>query len=187
MVTPEQYLELDRKAERKSEYFNGEMFAMAGASREHNLIATNTAGQISSQLRSKPCEVYQGDMRVRVVATGLNTYPDIVIVCGTPRLLDGYQDTLLNPKAIIEILSPSTEAYDRGRKFEQYGLIESLEQYLLLSQDRVRADLFSRQADGTWLLRAASRPEESVELSSVGCRLSLAESYEKVEFSAEGS
>jgi Uma2 family endonuclease len=183
-LTPEQYLEIERKAERKSEYWNGEMFAMAGASRAHNLIATNTTRQASTQLRSRICEVYQGDMRVKVVATGLNTYPDVVIGCGQLHHLDARQDTLLNPKAIAEVLSPSTEAYDRGRKFEHYGQIESLEQYLLLSQDRMRAELFSRQPGGKWLLTFATHPEEFVELSSVGCRLSLAECYEKVIFPA---
>jgi Uma2 family endonuclease len=186
-LTPEQYLEIERKAERKSEYWNGEMFAMAGASEPHNLVASNTASLAHAQLRSKPCRVYHSDMRIRVLATGLNTYPDIVIVSGERLFLDGLRDTLLNPKLIVEVLSPSTEAYDRGRKFEHYRQIESLEQYLLLSQDRMQAELFSRQPGGQWLLRFATRPEEFVELSSVGCRLSLAECYEKVDFPLNSS
>ena len=141
-LTPEQYLEIERKAERKSEYWNGEMFAMAGATAPHNLVASNTSSLAHAQLRSKPCRVYQSDMRVRVLATGLNTYPDVVIVCGEQRFLDGHQDTLLNPKVIVEVLSPSTEAYDRGLKFAHYRQIESLDPYLLLSQDRMQAELF---------------------------------------------
>jgi Uma2 family endonuclease len=181
-LTPEQYLEIERNAERKSEYWNGEMFAMAGATAPHNLVASNTSGLAHAQLRSKPCRVYHSDMRVRVLATGLNTYPDVVIVCGEQLFLDGLRDTLLNPKAIVEVLSPSTEAYDRGRKFGHYRQIESLEQYLLLSQDRMQAELFSRQPSGQWLLAFATHPEEFVDLSSVGCKLSLAECYEKVDF-----
>ena len=183
-LTPEQYLEIERKAERKSEYWNGEMFAMAGGTEPHNLVASNTASLAHAQLRSKPCRVYHSDMRIRVLTTGLDTYPDIVIVCGERLFLDGNRDTLLNPKVIVEVLSPSTEAYDRGRKFEHYRQIESLEQYLLLSQDRMQAELFSRQPSGQWLLTFATHPEEFVELSSVGCRLSLAECYEKVDLPA---
>ncbi len=126
----------------------------------------------------------KSDMRVRVLATGLNTYPDVAIVCGERLFLDGHRDTLLNPKVIVEVRSPSTEAYDRGRKFEHYRQIESLEQYLLLSQDRMQAELFSRQPSGQWLLAFATQPEELVDLSSVGCTLSLAECYEKVDFPA---
>ncbi len=182
-LTPEQYLEIERKAERKSEYWNGEMFAMA-AHPNHIICPPPTASLAHAQLRSKPCRVYQRDMRVRVLATGLNTYPDVVIVCGERLYLDGHHDTLLNPKVIVEVLSPSTEAYDRGPKFEHYGQIESLQQYLLLSQDRMRAELYSRQAGGQWLLTFASHPEEFVDLSSVGCTLSLAECYEKVDLPA---
>jgi Uma2 family endonuclease len=106
----------------------------------------------------------------------------VIIDCGEELFLDGHRDTLLNPKVIVEVLSPSTEAYDRGRKFEHYRQIESLEQYLLLSQDRMQAELFSRQPSGQWLLAFAAHPEEFVDLSSVGCKLSLAECYEKVDF-----
>ncbi len=183
-LTPEQYLEIERKAERKSEYWNGEMFAMAGATAPHNLVASNTSSLAHAQLRSKPCRVYHSDMRVRVLAAGLDTYPDVIIDCGEELFLDGHRDTLLNPKVIVEVVSPSTEAYDRGRKFEHYRQIESLEQYLLLSQDRMQAELFSRQPSGQWMLAFATHPDEFVELSSDGCRLSLAECYEKVDLPA---
>jgi len=181
-LTPEQYLEIERKAEYKSEYFEGEMFAMAGAREAHNLVVANLLSQIHSQLRSRPCRVYPSDMRVRVKATGLYTYPDVVVVCGEPRFLDEQRDTLLNPTLIVEILSPTAEAYDRGRKFEHYRSLEFLKEYLLISSERVGAELFTRQLDGRWLLTAATRPAETIELQSVACRIALADIYEKVEF-----
>ena len=180
-LTPEQYLEIERAAEFKSEYYQGEMFAMAGAVRVHNLLAVNATREISEQLRKRPCETYSNDMRVHVPTTGLYTYPDVVVLCGKPAYLDHNQDTLLNPTVIVEVLSPSTEAYDRGRKFEHYRTIGSLRQYLLISSDRVHADLFTLQ-DGRWVLTSADGPEDALELESIGCRLAMADLYEKVEF-----
>jgi Uma2 family endonuclease len=184
LLTPEQYLEIEREAERKSEYWQGEMFAMAGAGEPHNLLVTSITVQIYSQLRSSACRTYSNDMRVHISATGLYTYPDIVVVCGVPQFLDGRRDTLLNPTLIVEVLSPSTEAYDRGRKFENYQSIDSLKQYLLVASERVHADLFTRQPGGQWLLTAASGIEDTVDLESVGCRITLRDSYERVEFSS---
>jgi Uma2 family endonuclease len=178
-LTPEQYLEIERKAEYKSEYFNGEMFAMSGARRKHNLIQTNLLSELGAQLRGRPCEAYPSDMRVRVSATGLYTYPDAVVVCGEPLFLDDREDTLLNPTLIVEVLSPSTEAYDRGQKFEHYQKIDSLRYYLLISSDRVHADLFTL-AERRWT--PASHLEDTLELDSIGCRLKLADLYEKVTF-----
>jgi Uma2 family endonuclease len=183
-LTPEQYLEIERQAERKSEYWQGEMFAMAGAGEPHNLLVTNINGQLYTHLRSSACRVYTNDMRVRVSATGLYTYPDIVVVCGVPQFLDGRRDTLLNPTLIVEVLSPSTEAYDRGRKFEHYQSIDSLKQYLLVASERVHTDLFTRQAGGHWLLTVAGGIEDAIDLESVGCRITLRDSYDKVEFDA---
>jgi Uma2 family endonuclease len=183
-LTPEQYLEIERQAEQKSEYWQGEMFAMSGAAEPHNLVVPNITVQIHTQLRSRDCRIYSNDMRVRVSATGLYTYPDIVVVCGAPQFLDGRRDTLLNPTLIVEVLSPSTEAYDRGRKFEHYQSIPSLQQYLLVASERVHADLFTRQPDGLWLLKAAGSPEDIIELDSIGCRLTLRDTYERVEFSS---
>jgi len=183
-LTPEQYLEIERQAERKSEYFNGEMFAMAGAKEAHNLLVANLVGRLHEQLRSRPCRVYPSDMRVRVSATGLYTYPDVIAVCGQPRFLDDQKDTLLNPDLIVEVLSPSTEACDRGRKFEQYKSLESLREYLLVASDRVHADLYARHTDGRWLLTSADRMEDSLALESVGAQLTLADLYEKVELPA---
>ena len=183
-LTPEQYLEIERKAEFKSEYYQGEMFAMSGAREGHNLIVWNLAAELHRQLRAKPCRAYINDMRVRVNATGLYTYPDVAAVCGEPQFLDENRDTLLNPSLIVEVLSPSTEAYDRGRKFEHYRSVESVSEYLLVSSERVSAELYTRQPDGRWLLTAAAHMEDSLDLQSVGAHLSLADLYEKVDLAA---
>src|SRR5437868_8492820 len=134
LLTPEEYLAIERKAEYRSEYLNGEMFAMTGASRKHNLIALNIAGELRQQLKSKPCEAYVNDMRVRIPATDLYTYPDVTVVCGDPEFEDAFIDTLLNPTLLIEVLSESTESYDRGKKFGYYRTIQSLAEYLLVAQ-----------------------------------------------------
>lgn len=182
-LTPEQYLEIERKAEFKSEYFNGEMFAMSGAREPHVLISSNANGELHQQLRKRPCRAYTADMRIRVSPSGLYTYPDISVVCGEPQFLDEDRDTLLNPTVIVEVLSESTEAYDRGQKFELYRSVASLSEYLLISSLRISAELFTRQADGRWILTARTSLEESIELESIGCRLLLADLYEKVDFS----
>ena len=184
-LMPEQYLEIESKAEFKSEYYNGEMFAMAGAGRAHILICGNASDQLRRRLREGPCEVYQSDMRVKVNATGLYTYLDAVVAC-TPQFLDDQEDTLLNPTLIVEVLSPSTEAYDRGRKFEHYRSVESLTAYLLVSSDRIHVDLFTRQPEGRWLLASTDRLEDAIELQSIGCRVAVADLYERVEFGEEG-
>ena len=181
LLTPEQYLEIERQAESKSEYWRGAMFAMAGVSREHNLIVGNLLASLHSQLRRRPCEVYPSEMRVFIPATGLYTYPDVVALCGDPRVTDDRMDTLLNPAFLAEVLSPSTEAYDRGRKFEHYRTIESLQEYLLVAQDRIHVDLYTRQPDGTWSLREGARPEDTLSLLSIGCQISLADVYEKLD------
>ena len=192
LITPEQYLEIERRAEFRSEYYQGEMFAMAGplamagARRNHNLLAGNVFAQVHTQLRRRECEVYSNDMRVRVT-TELYTYPDIAIACGQIEFLDANEDTLLNPTVIMEVLSPSTEAYDRGKKFELYRSLDSLREYVLVSSDRIQIERYSRQAEGKWLLTAASRLEDTIELESAGCALSLADVYERVEFAAEGT
>jgi Uma2 family endonuclease len=181
-LTEREYLEIERKAEFKSEYFAGEMFAMAGAKEAHNLLVTNLVTELNLQLRPRPCRVYSNDMRVRVSPGGLYTYPDVISVCGDPQFLDEQRDTLLNPGLLVEVLSPSTEGYDRGRKFEQYRTIASLNEYLLVSSDRIQADLYSRQADGRWMLTSASDLQDSINLQALNCRITLASLYEKVEF-----
>jgi len=181
-LTPEQYLAIERTAESKSEYYQGEMFAMSGAREAHNLIAFNLAAELGPQIRKRPCKAYMSDMRVHIPATGLYTYPDASALCGEPQFLDNTRDTLLNPQVIAEVLSPSTEAYDRGRKFEHYRSIDALREYLLVSSDRISVELFTRQADGAWILRSSAKPEDIVEIASLGVRIALADLYDKVDF-----
>jgi Uma2 family endonuclease len=181
LLTPEQYLEIERAAEFKSEYYAGEMFAMAGAREVHNLVVGNVFGELWQRFRTRPCRVYSNDMRVAVRPTNLYTYPDLVAVCGEPRFLDEKRDTLVNPVLLVEVLSPSTEAYDRGRKFEHYKNIDSLREYLLLSSDRAHADLYTKQADGRWILSSTSRMEDTLTLDSVDAHLLMSDVYEKVE------
>ena len=178
-VSLEDYLAAERQAETKNEYLNGEVFAMSGASREHNLIVWNLSAALHAQLRGRGCEAYVGDMRVHIPATGLYTYPDVAVVCGEPRFEDGELDTLLNPTLLVEVLSPSTEGYDRGKKAAHYRTLDSLREYLLVSQE-LRVELFTRQEDGHWLLSEASRLEETVTLGSIGCTLRLADVYERI-------
>ena len=180
-LTPEQYLEIERKAEFKSEYYQGEMFAMSGARFAHIQIVTNAVGELRQQLRGRPCQPLSNDMRVCVKPVGLYTYPDVV-VCGEPQFLDGTFDNLLNPTVIIEVLSESTEAYDRGTKFRLYRSLESLAEYLLISSREISAELFTRQPDGQWMLASKDRLEDTIDLKSVDCHLLLADLYERVEF-----
>ena len=142
-LTPEQYLEIERKAEFKSEYYQGEMFAMGGARWTHNRLVANLIALLHQQLRSHPCQTVPSDMRVQVEATGMYTYPDAIVVCGEPQFLDETRDTLLNPSLIVEVLSPSTEFYDRVRKFEHYRAVESVSEYLLISSERVSVELYT--------------------------------------------
>ncbi len=180
--SPEEYLALERKAEYKSEYVNGGVFAMSGASREHNLIAVNVSAEIRSQFRSRPCEVYMSDMRVKVHSTGLYTYPDVVAVCGAPRFEDEHVDTLTNPTVIVEVLSPSTEGYDRGEKFAHYRRLESLQDYVLIAQDKVRVEHFARHngSSGQWVLTEISDPDGTLHMASIGCVLALRDVYDRV-------
>jgi Uma2 family endonuclease len=185
-ITPAEYLERERGAETRSEYLNGYIYAMSGASLKHNRVVAGLAVTLGAQLRRKPCEPFFGDMRVKVSPTGLYTYPDIVVVCGEPWLEDQHFDTLLNPTVIIEVLSASTEAYDRGDKFAHYRALESLTDYLLVAQDKPRIEHYHRQADGRWLYFAAEGLEAGVEIATIGCTLSLAEVYERVGFPDSG-
>ncbi len=183
-ITAADYLALERKAETKSEYLNGRIYAMSGASRSHNRITVNLTSALHSQLKRKPCEPFSGDMRVKVNPTSLYTYPDVVVVCGEPRFEDQHVDTLLNPTVIIEVLSDSTEAYDRGGKFAHYRALESLSDYLLVAQNEPRIEHFRRQTDGQWLYSVADGLDAQVEIANIGCMLHLAEVYERVVFAA---
>lgn len=178
--TPEQYLALERQASHKSEYVNGGIFAMAGASKAHNQIAFNLAGELHSQLKNRPCLAYVNDLRVKVSATGLYAYPDVAALCSEPDFEDAQMDTLLNPSVIIEILSPSTEAYDRGDKFAHYRRLPSLMEYVLIAQDKVRVEYYIRQ-DRQWILTEMDRLNETLRLVLIECEISLREIYAKVE------
>ena len=177
-----EYLRRERRAEIKSEYFGGEVFAMAGGTRAHSLIAMNLGGELRSLLKDTDCVAYNTDLRVKVEATGLVTYPDISIVCGQQRFLDEQQDTLLNPTVLLEVLSDSTEAYDRGKKFEHYRQIATCHEYLLVSQKEPHIEQFIRQPNGEWILKEAAGLSGEVRLQSLGIILRLAEVFAKVQF-----
>lgn len=181
-ITSEEYLHRERQAEFRSEYFRGEVFAMAGASANHNLIVGNCVQTFGQQLKKKPCRVYPSDLKLRIEATGLYTYPDLSIVCGDPELETNGGDVLLNPVVLVEVLSDSTEAYDRGKKFEHYRTIPSLKHYVLIAQDRHSIDCFSRNSDGSWILTSCQALEEQIEIAAIDCQLVAAEVYEKVVF-----
>ncbi len=176
------YLAYERASDQRHEYIDGKIYALAGASANHNLIVGNTLASLHAQLRKRPCTVYPSDMRVKVSRTGLYTYPDISVVCGEPQFEDEQQDTLLNPNFIVEVLSPSTETYDRGKKFQHYRTLEALQEYLLIAQDSYRVEHYVRQADNQWLLSDVSRTDATLTLPSIQCELLVADLYEKVVF-----
>ncbi|MFH0996681.1 MAG: Uma2 family endonuclease [Pseudomonadota bacterium] len=183
--TPEEYLKMEREAACKSEYFNGEIFAMAGASRKHNLITMSISSGLYQQLRKKGCEVYANDMRVKVSSTGLYTYPDIVVVCNPPLFDDVLSDTLLNPDVIVEVLSQFTEAYDRGDKFQNYRVLPSLSEYVMVHQDTRHVEHYARQPDSSWRFLEYFKPGDVFEIRSIGCELKLEDIYEKVDISGK--
>jgi len=182
LVSPEEYLRRERQAEYKSEYLNGEIFAMSGASREHNLITTNIGAELNRQLRGKPCEAYISDMRVKVRQNGLYTYPDVVVVCDEPEFEDQEVDTLLNPTVLIEVLSRSTERYDRIAKTSYYRTIDSLTEHLLVAQEEIRLEQYVKQADGQWLLSEYLTLDAVVDLPSIECTLKLSDVYDRITF-----
>ena len=182
-LTEAEYLAIERAAEFRSEFYNGEMFAMAGAKFPHNRIKDNLAGQIYAQLAGGPCYPLVSDMRVKVVKTGLQTYPDILIVCGEPEFPDAETtDVLLNPSAIVEVLSPSTEKYDRGSKFRQYQQIETLKEIVLVAQDEPVIERFVRQEDESWALTATTGLDGVFAFGTVPVRVPLAVIYAGVTF-----
>lgn len=180
-LTPEEYLAIERKSETRHEYFDGEMFAMVGASKRHNLITANIIRILGNQLLDRPCNVYPGDMRVKVSATGKYTYPGVVVACAEEEFDDAENDTLLNPVLVVEVLSESTEAYDRGKKFEQYQNIESLMQYLLVAQEPFRIEQYVRQSRREWTYSGYHDAEDVVQVNDIGCQLALKDVYAKVQ------
>lgn len=183
--TEQEYIQFERASIGKHEYFDGQIYAMTGASRIHNLIAGNTLAMLHRQLRKKPCEIFPSDMRVKVTRTGLYTYPDLVIICGKPEFTDDTLDTLINPLVLIEILSPSTERYDRGMKAQNYRTIGTLQDYILIAQDQYHVEHYARQDTGQWLLQEAIGRESALTIRSIESTLALGDVYEKVAMTPE--
>jgi Uma2 family endonuclease len=181
-LSPEEYLEQERRAEYKSEYLAGEVFAMAGASRRHGLIVTNLIGELRQQLKGKPYEVYSGHLRLRVTLAGLYTYPDVMVVYADVQFADDQKDTVLNPVVLIEVLSESTSDYDRGRKFESYRTLPSLREYLTVAQDKPHIEHWTRQQEDSGSLVEFSNLSQTIRLASIDCVLPLKEIYDKIDW-----
>lgn len=181
-LTPQEYLARERRAETRSEYYRGEMFAMAGASWEHTVIKDNLSGEIRNQLKGGPCRTLSSDMRVKVSSTGLYTYPDLVVGCDEPQFDDEVKDTLLNPRVIVEVLSESTEKYDRGAKFAQYRQISSVREYVLVAQDSPLVERFVRQPDDNWLLTTFGELTQTFSFGTIPVSIPLVEIYRDIKF-----
>jgi Uma2 family endonuclease len=183
-LTPEQYLEIERNAEFRSEYIDGEMFAMAGGSLNHARIARNVLARLDQQLAGRRCEAFGSDMRLHISEHKMFTYPDVSVICGPQQFLDSRKDSFADATLVVEVLSPSTRNYDRGEKFLFYRSLPSFSEYLLLAQDTMRAEHHVRQSDGSWLFREFTDAAQ-IDLKSIDCRLQLSSLYERVEFEAE--
>ena len=181
LVTPEEYLAFERKAEFKSEYFNGEILEMSGASNAHNLISGNVFYELYRQLMGREFRVYISDMRVGTSPVTSYLYPDVTVVCDEPRFEDDVFDTLINPLVLVEVLSPSTEARDRGEKFAYYRQLESVQEYILISQDRVRVEHYLRQGE-KWVFEELRELTDVLRIVSIACELPLQHIYRLVEF-----
>lgn len=182
--TVTEYLSFEHDATERHEYRDGEILAMAGGSYNHSLIAMNTGGELRQTLKGKPCRVLDSNLRVRIPRTPLYTYPDAMVICGQPQFdpSDVANQTVTNPRIVIEVLSPSTEAYDRGAKFTRYRQLESLEEYILISQDAARVEGFYRQSDGSWLFTTANELGSCFRIRSLEVELPLSELYAGVTF-----
>ena len=183
VMSPEQYLEIERAAETRSEYLGGSMCPMPPSSIEHAHLATAATAELHLQLRGRKCEVFSTHLRLFVRQHDLMAYPDVFVTCPPFRVLDEHDDTMLDATLIVEVLSPSTKDYDRGEKFIFYRALPSFREYLLLSQDKIRAEHHVRQPDGAWLLRDHFAASDEITLPSIGCRLRLQDVYERVELS----
>jgi Uma2 family endonuclease len=181
-LTVAEYLARERTAEFKSEYYRGETFAMAGASPRHNSAKENLIGELHARLKGSPCRTFSSDQRVKVDATGLYTYPDILIVCGKPQFDMADPDAIVNPVAIVEVLSPTTEKYDRGAKFNQYRQIPSFREYVLVSQEEPLVERFVRQPDDTWVLTVLTGLAGELVFATIPARIPLADIFNGVEF-----
>lgn len=183
-MTESEYLAFEHESDAKHEFINGYVYAMAGAKREHSLITGNIFASCHSQFQGRGCEVHQSELRVKVSASKY-FYPDITIICGEPILADDEFDNLLNPTVIVEVLSPSTEAFDRGDKFQYYRSIESLQEYILVSQEKARIEGFVRQDSGLWTFSAAIGLDAIFKLSSISCAFNLSKIYDRITLESE--
>lgn len=181
-ITPQEYLIRERQASIKSEFYQGEIFAMGGGSANHSLIAANFVGEARNSLKGRQCAVFNSDLRLQVQSTGLYTYPDATIVCGELLFDDDHRDTLLNPTVIVEVLSDSTEKYDRGKKSNHYRQIASLKELILIAQDRSHVERFTRQPNGDWLFHEQKELTADFELKSLGISIAISELYRGVKF-----
>ncbi len=184
--TPEQYFAFEESAEWKHEYERGEIYAMTGASIRHVLIVTNLVGELRAQLRGKPCTVYSSDLRLFVEDAIGFFYPDVMVICGEAQFYPKRNDTITNPTLVIEVLSPSTAAYDRTEKFARYRTLPSLQEYLLIAQDKPHIEHYIRQPDGKWLYEVIEGLAATVHLSSIACDLPITEVYDKVTWQESG-
>ncbi|MDM8545609.1 Uma2 family endonuclease [Candidatus Venteria ishoeyi] len=174
------YLASERKAKERHEFVDGIIYAMSGASEAHNLITANITSELHFQMKCRPCKTYSSDMRVKIDTAGHYVYPDVIALCDKAKLEDAHGDTLLNPAVIFEVLSESTETYDRGRKFSLYRELGSVREYLLVAQDKQHIEHYRRQADGQWLLRVLDEADGKINLESLDCTLEMVDIYAKV-------
>jgi Uma2 family endonuclease len=180
--TSAEYLARERASDYKSEFYAGEIFALAGGSEQHNLISGNVYASFHAQLRRRQCTVYPSDMRVFIPHTGLYTYPDVSVVYGPAQFQDAQRDTLLNPTVIVEVLSPSTENYDRGKKFQNYRTLDWLQEYIVIAQNAYHIEHYIRQPNNQWLLEEFDDMMAILDIRAIGCTLTLQDVYEKVAF-----
>jgi len=182
---PEEYLAVEEQAKQKSEYYDGDVVALAGSSLNHNRIAKKICFIIDSALSDKPCEVFFAEIKVRIEARNFFTYPDVMVVCGDPKFVENRSDTITNPKIIIEVLSKSTERYDRSNKFHAYWTLDSLEEYVLVDQYRMRVEYFKRISEKEWMLRVLTKPDEALALQAIDLEIPLSDIYQRIEWEDE--
>jgi Uma2 family endonuclease len=185
LYTPEEYLTLERAAVYKSEYLNGEIYAMSGGTPNHSEIAVSVGSELRTQLKRTPCHVFSSDLKIKTTSSSLFSYPDVSVICGQPQFHDAHQDVVTNPVVIVEVLSDSTEAYDRGRKFFQYRQIDTLMDYILISQKEPYIDHFTKHQDGRWAVTTVVGLSSSLRIASIDCTLLLSEIYDKIVFDSE--
>jgi Uma2 family endonuclease len=183
-VTPEEYLAAERLSETRSEYLDGGVYPMTGGTANHIRIVSNVTTELNIQLRGRQCDVFPIDMKVRLPESSKFFYPDVAVVCGELQFHDERKDIITNPDLVVEVLSPSTEAFDRGAKFQAYRTIESLKEYVLVSQDKPLVEQYVRNGDGSWQYKSVVGLESSLTLPSIGCTLNLGAVYDKVDFNS---